>query len=120
MTVHTIMLPDRMHGREPRSVIWDDEAGTVTGEHYDVPWMQEALAATPPIEVVDGMRAVTLHDPGHDPADFLRLLWRAYWPVENEPLRSTLPPVFDGVVMTSIESSPPPVDDDGNPVHMVN
>ncbi len=116
MTVHTIMLPDMMHGREPRSVIWDDEAGTVTGEHYDVPWMQEALAATPPIEVEDGMRLVTLHNPGHDPADFLRLLWRAYWPVMEEPLRSTLPSVFDGVEMTPAPPYPTHVDADGNPL----
>ena len=120
MTVHTIMLPDMMHGREPRSVIWDDEAGTVTGEHYEVPWMQALLADTPPIVMGDVMGTFTLNDPGHDPADFLVLLWRAYWPVLDEPLRSTLPPVFDGVVMTSIESSPPPVDDDGNPIAMVN
>ena len=114
MTVHTIMLPDMMHYRGPRSVIWDDEAGTVTGEHSWVPWMQEMLAATPPIEIEDGMRPVILRDPGHDPADFLRLLWAAYWPVMNEPLRSTLPPVFDGVEMTPAPPYPPSVDADGN------
>ncbi len=115
MAVHTIMLPDRMHGREPRSVIWDDEAGTVTGEHYDVPEMQWTLAATPPIEMRDVMGTVTLSDPGHDPADFLVLLGRAYWPVLEEPLRSTLPPVFDGVELTPMEHPPPALDADGNP-----
>lgn len=74
MAIHTIMLPDMMHDDAPRSVIWDDEAGTVTGEHSSLPWIQECLAATPPIEVEAGMRGVTLNDPGHDPADFLRLL----------------------------------------------
>ena len=39
MTVHTVMLPDFMHGRGLRSVIRDDEAGTVTGEHSKVPGM---------------------------------------------------------------------------------
>ena len=116
MTVHTIMLPDMRQYDGPRSVIWDDEAGTVTGEHSRVSDMQRMLAATPPVEVVDGMRVVTLNDPGHDPADFLRLLWDAYWPVKNEPLRSTLPPVFNGVEMTPAPPYPPSVDVDGNPI----
>ena len=121
MTVHTIMLPDfNKAGRPPRSVIWDDEAGTVTGEHSRVPEMQEVLAATPPIKMGDVMGTFTLNDPGHDPADFLVLLGDAYWPVLDEPLRSTLPPVFDGVVMTSMELPPHPVDDDGNPIAQVN
>ena len=114
MTVHTIMLPDRMHGREPRSVIWDDEAVTVTGEHSSVPQMQDVLAATPPIVMGDVMGTITLHDPGHDPADFLVLLGFAYQPVLEEPLRSTLPSVFDGVEMTPMKHPPPPVDADGN------
>ena len=76
--------------------------------------MQAMLAAPPPVEVEDGMRTVTLHDPGHDPADFLRPLWDAYWPVMNEPLRSTLLPVFDGVEMTPAPPYPPSVDVDGN------
>ncbi len=106
MTVHTIMLPDMVHYDAPRSVIWDDEAGTVAGEHYDVPWMQGMLAATPPVVMGDVMGTVTLNDPSHDPADFLVLLGRAYWPVLEEPLRSTLPSVFDGVVMTSMKLPP--------------
>ena len=114
MAVHTIMLPGMMHGREPRSVVWDDQAGTVTGEHSRVPQMQEMLAATPPVEVEDGPRLAILHDPGHDPADFLRLLWDAYWPVMNEPLRST--PVFDGVEMTPVKRGPPCVDAEGQPL----
>ena len=107
MTVHTIMLPDMRHGDDPRSVIWDDEAGTVTGEHSRVPRMQDILAEPTPVVMGDVMGAVTLRDPGHDPADFLFLLGRAYWPVLEEPLRSSiLPPVFDGVEMTRIKVHP--------------
>ena len=62
MAIHTIMLPDfNKAGRPPRSVIWDDEAGTVTGEHYDVPGMQETLADTPPILDGDGNPVPTLY-----------------------------------------------------------
>ena len=107
MTVHTIMLPDMVRGDEPRSVVWDDEAGTVTGEHRDVPWMQGILAEPTPVVMGDVMGAATLRDPGHDPADFLFLLGRAYWPVLEEPLRSLiLPPVFSGVEMTRIKVHP--------------
>ena len=94
MTVHTILLPDRMRGREPRSVIWDDEAGTVEGEHSDVPWMQHVLAAPTPYDLSTEGRILFLEDPAHDPRDFLWLLDVAYWPMLDEPLRSTLPPIL--------------------------
>ena len=99
MTVHTIMLPEGFN-RPMRSIVWDDEAGTVTGEHRDVPQMQSILSKPTPVVLGDYAGEVTLHDPGHDPADFLVLLQCAYWPVLNEPLRSSLPPIFDGVEMT--------------------
>ena len=92
--VHTIMLPDRMRGREPRTVIWDDEAGTVTGEHSDVAWMQRILAEATPVDLGDEGQELYLLDPAHDPADFWWLLYHAYWPIYDEPLRSTLPAVF--------------------------
>ncbi len=104
MTVHTILLPDMRQGDEPRSVVWDDEAGTVAGAHSDVPWMQGILAEPTPVVMDDVRGAATLRDPGHDPADFLLLLGRAYWPVLQEPLRSSLPPVFDDVEMTRFEA----------------
>ncbi len=103
MTVHTIMLPEGFN-RPMRSVVWDDEAGTVTGEHRSVPWMQGILAEPTPVVIEDVVGFATLRNPGHDPADFLLLLGRAYWPVLQEPLRSSLPPVFDGVEMTRFEA----------------
>jgi len=97
MAVHTVMLPDRRYGREPRTIVWDDEAGTVEGAHSKVPAMQRTLAAPKPVNYSCEGRVLYLDDPGHDPADFLRLLSAAFWPILREPLRSTLPPVFDGV-----------------------
>ncbi|MBC6416311.1 MAG: hypothetical protein GDA47_00570 [Rhodospirillales bacterium] len=97
MAIHTIMLPDRLYSDEPRSVVWDDEAGTVESTHSALPWMQRDLAAPKPIDYSGEGRVLYLDDPGHDPADFLRLLSAAFWPILQEPLRSTLPPVFDGV-----------------------
>ena len=103
MAVHTIMLPEG-HNGPIRSVIWDDEAGTVTGEHSRVPWMQGILAEPTPVVMDDVMGTATLRDPGHDPADFLLMLGLSYWPVLDEPLRSSLPPVFSGVEVTRIEA----------------
>ena len=94
MAVHTIMLPDRMRGREPRSVVWDDEAGTVTGEHSSVEWMQRMLAAPTPVDLSDDGQELFLVDPAHDPTDFWWLLYFAFWPIYDEPLRSTLPAVL--------------------------
>ena len=118
MTVHTIMLPDYMYGREPRSVIWDDQAGTVEGEHSRVPWMQRVLAAPTPYHGLSGEgRRLALEDPAHDPRDFLWLLLDAYWPAFDEPLRSTvLPPALRDVELRP--ASPPEpaytVDEHGN------
>ena len=94
MAVHTIMLPDWMRGREPRSVVWDDEAGTVEGEHSGVPWMQRVFAMPTPVDFsIEGLE-VFLADPAHDPADFWHLLIISFWPIADEPLRSTLPAVL--------------------------
>ena len=118
MTVHTIMLPDYMYGREPRSVVWDDEAGTVEGEHSDVPWMQRILAASTPFDGLSGQgRRLLLDDPAHDARDFLWLLGTAYWPAFDEPLRSTvLPPALRDVELRPARPPEPAytVDEHGN------
>ncbi len=106
MAVHTIMLPDMLYGDEPRTVIWDDVAGTVEGTHSDVPGMQRNLAAPKPLDLTTIGRVLYLKDPGHDPAEFLWLLVIAFFPILREPLRSTLPPVFDGVELSPMAPGP--------------
>ena len=96
MAIHTIVMPDDAHGEVPRRIVWDDEAGTVRGDHYRVPDIQQIIDAPKPV-TVGGGHIWHLHDPGHDPAEFYQLLCVVYWPIGEEPLRSTLPPVFDGV-----------------------
>ena len=128
MTVHTIMLPDRMRGREPRSVIWDDEAGTVTGEHSRVPWMQELLARPTPLDASSEGMVLFLQDPAHDPRDFLHILAGSYWPILHED-RHRLPTALREVEPTRPDSPPGAVldenglvlgmghyDEDGRPV----
>ena len=82
-------------------------AGTVEGEHSDVPWMQQVLAAPTPYHGLSGEgRRLALEDPAHDPRDFLWLLDVAYWPALDEPLRSTvLPPALRDVELRP--ASPP-------------
>ena len=73
MAVHTIMLLDRLYGDEPRSVIRDDVAGTVEGTHSDVPGMRRTLARPTPVNCSSDERVLYLHNPAHDPAEFLWL-----------------------------------------------
>ncbi len=55
------------------------------------------------------------HTPGvHDPAEFLLLLGNAYWPILREPLRSTLPPIFDGVEVPEGERGEDLYDENGD------
>ena len=107
MAVHTIMLPDRMRGRELRSIVWDDEAGTVSGDHYDVDEnIRRILERPKPMEVGGPWGYWKLQDPAHDPAEFLVVLYQFCNAVRREPLRSTLPPVFDGIELRPPDIGP--------------
>jgi len=97
MAIHTIRIPDLLRGRELRSILWDDVAGTVEGEHSDVPDLRRFFEAPKPVTVGDPGGTWDLRDPAHDPVEFLTLLGVIFQPVLDEPLRSTLPAVFDGV-----------------------
>ena len=99
MARHEIRIPDRMRGEALRTVVWDDEAGTVEGDHWDVDWIADTLAAPKPVTVGGIGRFWELTDPGRDPAEFLVLIHEVYWPALSPPLRETLPPVFDGIEM---------------------
>lgn len=100
MSVHTIRLPVGMR-EEMRAdlflIVWDDEAGTVEGDHPLVPRIRRVLDAEKPVTVGTIGGTWDLRDPGRDPVEMLTLLRDLYWPAVDEPLRSTLPPVFDGL-----------------------
>ncbi|MCZ0953909.1 MAG: hypothetical protein OXJ56_15175 [Rhodospirillaceae bacterium] len=95
MAVHTITIPDWSQDGELRSIIWDDVAGTVEGDHIEVDSFQRVFAADKPVTVGDTGLAWELDDPAHDPSQFLAVLWSVYAAVLYEPLCSTLPSVFD-------------------------
>lgn len=97
MAVHTLRIPDWLRGDELRSIVWDDEAGTVEGDHSKVAEFRRVFAADKPVTIGDPGGTWDLDDPAHDPVQFLTLLGNVHWPALDEPLRSTLPAVFDGV-----------------------
>ncbi len=117
MAVHTIMLPDYVHGGEMRSIVWDDEAGTVSGDHYRVVDgdIQRKLDRPKPMSVASLWGKWILHDPAHDPAEFLVLLYGVCNGIRRDPLRSTLPSVFDGIELRSPDIGPEQLyDEHGN------
>ena len=95
-----------MVGREPRRIVWDDEAGTVDGDHSDVPFLRVVLAG--PFPHVSGCEAgsLTLRDLAHDAADFLGAVARYVdMNVADQP---PLPPALRDVVPTPPAAWPPP------------
>lgn len=95
MAKHTISLPVRWDpDNSPRSIVWDDEAGAVEGDHPEVDYFQRILAERKPAIVGSPCRIWSVRDPGHDPAEMLILLCIA---AERSPGELSLPPIFDGV-----------------------
>ena len=72
--MHVILMPDLILGREERRVAWDDEAGTVSGDHSSVPWLQEQLDEPAPLVLGAIFGSVALQDPRRRAEDFLALL----------------------------------------------
>ena len=106
MSVHTIRLPVGMREEmrdELFSIIWDDEAGKVDGDHPLVPEIRRVLETAKPVTVGTVGGTWDLDDPGRDPVEMLTLLRNLYWPAVVGPLRSTLPPVFDGLAVPTPE-----------------
>ncbi len=101
MATHTIMLPDRRYGRARRTILWDDQAGTFSGDHGDVPWLNEQVAGREPGWLVKEEIRIWLEDPAHRPGDLIWLLGYIWAGVHRpgevfQGITVTLPPVFDG------------------------
>ena len=80
-----------MRGREPHTIIWDDEAGTVAGDHSRVAPIRARFDAPKPVTIGGPWGMWDLVDPAHDPVEFLTLLADEYWPILDPLLRETLP-----------------------------
>lgn len=93
-----------MRGRAPRTIVRDDEAGTVAGRHSEVADIQRVFDALKPVTIGGTGGTRDLNDPARDAREFLTMLGGFYGPVLEEPLCSTLPEVFDG--LESLEAEP--------------
>ena len=108
------MLPDYRRGGDPRTILRDAEAGTVSATHVELPYIRKVFAAPKPVEVGVAGRVWRLSDPAHDPAEFLVLLYIGHWPVLDSPLRERLPAIFEGVRLPPGEPDEDLYDRDGN------
>ena len=109
MTVHTIRIPDRAYGREMRTIVWDDEAGAVSGDYFGIEELQEAIRRKP-LDASNEGRILVLEDPAHDPRDFLRVLADLWSPILDDD-RHLLPESFRDVEPTPILPAPGMVQD---------
>lgn len=105
MAEHPIEIPDIMAGDSLRRIVWNDETGEVSGDHFNVRRIRATIEAAP-VERGDGGRVWLLEDPGRNPAEFLTMLSILDWRILGRPeLRATLPAVFDGVELPSGEKA---------------
>ena len=79
-----IRMPDAWRGGEPREIVWNQDAGTVSGNHSCVDtarprgpqlreWIDNAIANGGVIPQMNGYW--TVEDPWRVPQDFLLVLW---------------------------------------------
>ena len=103
MATHTIRCRDWRHD-EPRTFVWNEETGEVSGDHGDVPWARQRLeeAERDGYLLSEGCR-LEVRDPRHDPADFLAVL---RWVVHRDFSRVVLPPALRGVEPTPGQAAP--------------
>ena len=97
MAAHIISLRDYSTPSGLYEIVWDDEAGTVESDDGDLEFIRSVFDAPKPVTVGDTGLAWDLTDPAHDPSQFLAVLWAIDARIVQEPLRSMLPAVFDGV-----------------------
>lgn len=63
------MLPERLRGSEFRSIVGDDEAGTVSGTHSEVTELQRLFDVPKPVAIGDEGGTWNLRDPAHGSAE---------------------------------------------------
>ena len=109
MTVHTIQLPDWRGGANGglRTLVWDDEAGTVSGDHSKVEDIRRRFQRPETWTSGDAKGALQLRDPLHIPEDFKMMIGHLFVP-DPDLHRIVWPPTLADVAPTPLDPGPPP------------
>ena len=103
MATHTIRYRDWRHD-EPRTLVWNDETGEVSGDHGDVPVILHDMERAVREGLLGEEGGLDLRDPRHDPADFLAVL---VWVNGSFYERLELPSALRAVKPTPMIRPPP-------------
>lgn len=99
--IHEIKYPDWAVGGELRPIIWDDEAGTVEGDHSLVPLIPDVFEG----RVIATKAGVTeLDDPAHTPEEFLLILAVDHQDGDDLDPRAVLPDSLKDVTPRRLEA----------------
>ena len=102
---HTIQYPEGLfEDGELRTIVWDDEAGTVEGDHDLVPYLQRICESDNPYVISRQWGVLHLDDVAHNPQHFLSALCDGR---EGEiPSNAVLPDALKGVEPLFPEAPP--------------
>ena len=110
---HTIQYPEwnpsrDFDGAELYTIIWDDEAGTVEGNHPRVPLLQRICESDEPYVISRVWGAIDLDDVAHNPQHFLSALNDRFEDETAIPSTAVLPDILKGIEPLLPEFVPPP------------
>ncbi len=105
MSVHTIQIPDWRGGAggELRTLVWDDEAGTVAGDYSGVESIRKFFGDPERWTRGDASGVLQLEDPRHKPEDFKGMLMAVYCANVNDWARIVWPPALAGIAPTPLD-----------------
>lgn len=109
---HTIQYPigPWEDEQELRTIVWDDEAGTVEGDHPSVPKLKWACESDEPYVIIRVWGMLDLDDVAHNPQHFLSALNDPFerGEVQMIPAVAVLPDILKGIEPLLPEFVPPP------------
>lgn len=101
---HTIQYPNWKYGEELSTIVWDDEAGTVEGDHPHVPDLQWICERDGPYVISRQWGVLHLADVAHNPQHFISALSD---PFDGEvPTNAVLPDALKGIEPLLPEAPP--------------
>lgn len=102
---HTIQFPNGRFEDELRTIVWDDEAGTVEGDHDLVPTLQLVCESDAPCVISRQWGVLHLDDVAHNPQHFLSALCGGHQEGRVPPA-AVLPDALKGIEPLFPEAPP--------------